>query len=124
MYANNTDPVVREAFISHKHNSEAVATLCLMMRNLKTKKETATIDQETFDQNLSIFLSIMEPVLINDQNLEFLYKLAMVRDLCEFLFEQPLPSEIPQGPGPIRVRSHFKFLIRCITSALRNEYGV
>jgi hypothetical protein len=49
MYANNTDPVIREAFISHKHNSESVATLCLMMRNLKTKRETVTIDQETFD---------------------------------------------------------------------------
>ena len=42
---------------------------------------------ETFDQNLSILLSIMEPILINDTNLEFLYKLNMVRDLCEFLFE-------------------------------------
>ena len=49
MYANNTDPVIREAFISHKHTSESVATLCLMMRNLKTKRETVTIDQETFD---------------------------------------------------------------------------
>ena len=38
-------------------------------------------------------MSIMEPLLINDQNLEFLYKLQMVRDLCELLFEQPLPSE-------------------------------
>lgn len=49
MYANNTDPQVREAFITHRHNSEAVATLCLMMRNLRTKKETLTIDVETFD---------------------------------------------------------------------------
>jgi len=58
-----------------------------MMRNLKSKRETVSIDVETFDQNLSILLSIMEPILINDQNLEFLYKLGMVRDLCEFLFE-------------------------------------
>jgi hypothetical protein len=93
MYSSNTDPTVREAFITHRHNSEAVATLCLMMRNLRTKRETVTIDNDTFDQNFSILLSIMEPVLINDTNLEFLYKLNMVRDLCEFLFEQPLPSE-------------------------------
>lgn len=48
----------------------------------------------------------------------------MVKDLCEFLFEQPLPSEVAQGTGPTRIRSHFKYLVRCITSALRNEYGV
>ncbi len=66
----------------------------------------------------------MEPILINDQNLEFLFKLAMMRDLCEFLFEQPLPTEMPSGSGPVRIRSHFRYLIRCITSALRNEYGV
>ena len=87
MYSSNNDPSVREAFIGHKHNSEAVATLCLMMRNLKSKRDTSSVDADTFDQNLSILLSIMEPVLINDTNLEFLYKLNMVRDLCEFLFD-------------------------------------
>ena len=48
----------------------------------------------------------------------------MVKDLCEFLFEQPLPSEVPASTGVIRVRIYFKYLVRCITSALRNEFGV
>jgi hypothetical protein len=122
MYSNNTDAPIREAFIVHRHNSEVIATLCLMMRNLRQKKETATIDPETFDQNFSILLSIMEPVLINDTNLEFLYKLNMVRDLCEFIFEQPVPSESQNGA--VRIRQHFKYLIRCLTSALRSEFGV
>lgn len=69
-------------------------------------------------------MSILEPLLINDQNLEFLYKLQMIRDLCEFLFEQPLPSEMPASTGIIKVRIFFKYLMRCITSSLRNEYGV
>jgi hypothetical protein len=57
--------------------------------------------------------------------LEFLYKLQMVRDLCELLFEQPLPSEMPsQQIGGVKVRMYFKYLIRCLTSALRNEFGV
>jgi hypothetical protein len=72
---------------------------------------------------VGILLSILEPVLINDTNLEFLYKLAMMRDLCELLFEQQLPSEIV-GNAPIVVKQPFKYLIRSITSALRNEYGV
>lgn len=123
MYANNNDPNIRESFIIHKHNSEAVATLCLMMRNLRAKRETVAVDAETYDTNLTILLSILEPILINDTNLEFLYKLTMVRDLCEYIFEQQLPSEY-QGGGAVLIRKHFKFLIRCITSALRNEFGV
>lgn len=119
---NNGDLNVREAFVSHRHSSEVIATLCLMTRNLREKKETGTIDADTYDQNLSILLSIMEPVVINDTNLEFLYKLNMVRDLCEFIFEQPIPSESQNGA--VRIRQHFKFLIRCLTSALRNEFGV
>lgn len=87
MYSNSADPTIKEAFISHRHNSEAVATLCLMMRNLKAKRDSVTVDEETYDQNMGILLSIMEPILINDTNLEFLYKLGMVRDLSEYLFE-------------------------------------
>jgi hypothetical protein len=48
----------------------------------------------------------------------------MVKDLCEFLFEQPLPSESAASTGVIKIRIYFKYLIRCITSALRNEFGV
>ena len=29
----------------------------------------------------------MEPLLINDNNLEFLYKLSMIRELCELLYD-------------------------------------
>ena len=39
------------------------------------KKNTVAIDEDTYDQNLSILLSILEPLLINDQNLETNFKL-------------------------------------------------
>lgn len=120
MYSSNNDPQVRDMFVSHKHNSEAVATLCLMMRNLRSKRDSATIDGDTFEQNMAILLSILEPILINDVNLEFLYKLNMVSDLTEYLMEQPLPSEIQQW----RPKAFFRYLLRALTSALRNEYGV
>lgn len=106
--------------MSHKHNSEAVATLTLMIRNLRTKRDAASIDGDTFEQNMAILLSILEPILINDVNLEFLYKLNMVSDLTESLMEQPLPSEVQTW----RPKAFFRFLLRALTSALRNEYGV
>jgi hypothetical protein len=64
-----------------------------MIRNLRMKKNTISLDEETFDQNMSILLSILEPLLINDQNLETVFKLNVVKDLCELIVEQLLPSE-------------------------------
>lgn len=120
MYSANNDPAVRDLFIAHKHNSEAVATSISMARNLRARRDGANVDSDTFDQNLAIILSIMEPLLINDANLEFLYGLGMVHDLAEHLFDQPLPTEVHGWKG----KAFFKYLLRCLTSALRNEYGV
>lgn len=94
-----------------------------MIRNLRNKKNTVAIDEETYDQNLSILLSIFEPLLINDQNLETTFKLLAVKDLCDILYEQQLPSEGHAQSGKV-FRQHFKYAIRCITSCLRNEGGV
>jgi len=64
-----------EAYVAHKHNSESIPTIVQMIRSIKMKKSTLAVDDETFDQNLTILLSILEPLLINDQNLDTLFKL-------------------------------------------------
>ena len=96
-------------------------TVVQMVRTLRQRKLTVNVDEETFDQNMSILLSILEPLLINDNNLETFFKLGMARDLCELMYEQPLPSENQSGNV---YRQYFKYAIRCITSCLRNETGV
>lgn len=55
-----------EAYVAHKHNSEAIPTIVQMIRSIKMKKSTLAVDDDTFDQNLTILLSILEPLLIND----------------------------------------------------------
>ena len=40
------------------------------------------MDEESFDQNMTILLSILEPLLINDHNLDMFFKLSMMNDLC------------------------------------------
>eukprot|EP00347_Sterkiella_histriomuscorum_P015644 403356242 len=117
------DAQLRDSFINHKHNSEAIPTVVQMLRNLRSKRNTIALDEETFDQNMSILLSILEPLLINDQNLETFFKLQVVPDLCQLLYEQPLPSENAMSGAKV-FRQHFKYAIRCITSCLRNELGV
>lgn len=87
------DNQVRENYINHKHNSEAVQSAIQLIRNLRMKKNTIAIDDDTYDQNMSIYLSILEPLIINDINLDIAYKIHTVKDLCEMMCEQPLPSE-------------------------------
>jgi hypothetical protein len=121
IYAGN-DSQLRDQFINHKHNSEAIPTVVSMIRNLRGKRHSVSLDEETFDQNMCILLSILEPLLINDYNLETIFKLQVVKDLCELIYDQPLPSE--NGTGAKTFRFYFKYAIRCITSCLRNETGV
>ena len=43
------DAQQREAFINHTHNSEAIPTSIQLIRNLRMKKNTIAIDEDTYD---------------------------------------------------------------------------
>jgi len=60
------DQGLRDVLINHKHNSEAVPTIVQMVRNLRSKRNTVALDEDNFDQNMSIMLNVLEPLLIND----------------------------------------------------------
>ena len=70
---------------------------------------------------MTILLSILEPLLINDLDMETVFKLNGLTDLEDIMMEQPLPSE---SGVQRKARSYFKYSIRCITSCLRSETGV
>jgi len=113
-----------EAYVAHKHNSESIPTIVQMIRSIKMKKSTLAVDDETFDQNLTILLSILEPLLINDQNLDTLFKLQFQQDLCDLIISQPLPQESTAVDPQKGYRNSFKYAIRCTTSCLRSDIGV
>ena len=91
LYAG-TDAQTRDEYINCRHNSEAVPTIAQMIRGLKAKR--GSVDDDSYDQNMTILLSILEPLLINDNNLEIFFKLGMAKDLSDMVQEQPLPSEL------------------------------
>ena len=43
------DAGLRDSFINHKHNSEAIPTATQMLRNLRSKRNTVALDEDTFD---------------------------------------------------------------------------
>ena len=66
-------------------------------------------------QKITILLSILEPLIINDQNLEMAFQNNIITLLLQFLDVSYL-TEKPQV--------YIKFGIRCLTSCLRHEQGV
>jgi hypothetical protein len=121
IYANFTDQQTRDDFISNKHNSEAVPTVLQMLRSMRQKRDSGVLTDVAYSQNVSILVSILEPLLINDHNLDNCLKLGGIKDLGDLLFEQQLPSL--QAGGKV-LKDYFRFTIRCFTSCLRTEAGV
>lgn len=73
-------------------------------------------DQENMSR-LAILLSIFEPLLINDLNLEKALDTNIVDGLVLLL---ALPEEGLSGDLPI----YLKYVIRCLTSCVRSQTGV
>jgi hypothetical protein len=40
---------LRDGYIAHRHYSEAIPTVIQMIRNLRAKKNTVAIDEDTYD---------------------------------------------------------------------------
>ena len=73
-------------------------------------------DQENMSR-IAILLSIFEPLLINDLNLEKALDTNIVESLVQLL---ALPEDVLNGDLPI----YLKYVIRCMTSCVRSQTGV
>ena len=73
-------------------------------------------DEETVAR-LAILLSIFEPLLINDQNLERAIETHVISLLVQLL---ELPSEIGSSGENAKIPLYIKYSIRCLTSCVRH----
>lgn len=82
-------------------------------------------DEETISR-LAILLSIFEPLLINDLNLERALETPIMKTLINLL-ELPkhvVDSKILNEADNIKLPIFIKYAIRCITSCVRHPNGV
>jgi hypothetical protein len=73
-----------------------------------------TRDEEV-NQKLTILFSILEPLLINDQNLDKALSMQCVVTITKFLDRSSISEKPPM---------FVKYLIRCLTSCLRQDQGI
>lgn len=85
---------------------------------------------EDVNARLAILLSIYEPLLINDLNLEKAIQ-PQERTVPTLISIAKLPmsfrqayGEIEEGDARLRVPIHLKYAIRCLTSCIRSNQGL
>lgn len=118
---NNQSPQIRNQFISANHTSNAIITVI----NLIDHASLLNRDEETISR-LAILLSIFEPLLINDLNLERALESSIIKTLVNLL---ELPKHIIDGntlseAENVKLPVFIKYAIRCLTSCVRHPNGV
>ena len=111
----------RNAYITAKHTSNAVITVVSLIDHANKLNR----DDETISR-LAILTSILEPLLINDLNLERALDLNTV-EILVYLLE--LPSHLKTldkrtDPFSIKLPMYIKYAIRCVTSCVRHPNGI
>ena len=115
----------RNTYIKAKTNSEAIITVSNLINHankLQRGEETSS--------RLAILLSIYEPLLINDYNLERALqpKYRIVETLSSIVkMPQSLKRaflEVEEDDPRNKVPIHLKYAIRCLTSCMRSNNGV
>ena len=95
------------------------------MVNLIDHASLLNRDEETISR-LAILLSIFEPLLINDLNLERALETSIIKTLVNLL---ELPKHIIDGntlseADNVKLPIFIKYAIRCLTSCVRHPNGV
>lgn len=108
-------------FITTKHTSNAVITVI----NLIEHASKLGKDEETISR-LAILLSILEPLLLNDQNLEKALELKTMEILISMLELPDYVGEMSKNNQleNIKLPIYIKYAVRCITSCIRHPSGV
>lgn len=107
---NTDNATLKNAYIFAKHTSNVVQTV---MAGLELYSKQTRDDE--VNQKLTILFSILEPLLINDQNLDKALTMQCVVTITKFLDR----NSITDKPA-----IYVKYLIRCLTSCLRQDQGI
>ena len=115
---NGTSLTARNTYISSKHNSNSIITVV----NLIDHVSKLNRDEESISK-LAILLSILEPLLINDVNLEQGLNMKTMEVLSSLL---ELPNYLLQSENvnQAKLPVYLKYTIRCITSCVRHPMGI
>ena len=124
----NTEHInMKNAYINAKHTSQSVITVVHLLDHTK---QLSPRDDETMSR-LAILTSILEPLLINDMNLEKAIETRVMELLMSLLLvpqdvRELDAHEYEEDPDAAKKRLpvYLKYTLRCITSCIRSPLGI
>ncbi|CAI2386302.1 unnamed protein product [Moneuplotes crassus] len=111
---SHEDPEISNRYILGSHQSHLAQTVCSKLKKLCKVARNDENEQKIFSQ-----LSILEPALINDMNLELVLTKNMHGVFLQLINTKALMEEITKP-----TTQSLKYLMRCLASSLRSEDSI
>ncbi len=74
-------------YFNYVHNSDVIETIFETLRKLRNNLDKKTVDYIAYDQSVSMLLMILEPLIMNNQNLEISIKKKAVSELVPIIMD-------------------------------------
>lgn len=95
-YADPRSKVTLE-FISYEHTSEAIPTVIQKLKTKDSEFNVGACDFKQYDEACSMLLMILEPLTVNDCNVEMMVKTDALDVVCDVMLCQRLYSDLEGG---------------------------
>ena len=93
-YADPRSKVTLE-FMSYKHTSEAIPTVIQKLKTKDSEFNVGACDFKQYDEACSMLLMILEPLTVNDCNVEMMVKTDGLDVVCELIEEGDFDDILP-----------------------------
>ena len=74
-------------YFNYVHNSDVIETIFETLRKLRNNLDKKKVDYIAYDQSVSMLLMILEPLIMNNQNLEISIKKKAVSELVPIIMD-------------------------------------
>ena len=83
-----------KTFVEYEHTSEAIPTIIQKMRSKESEFANSDLSYWQFDEGICMLLMILEPLVVNDENLDMMIKTGSVETVSRLLMLQRLSVDI------------------------------
>jgi hypothetical protein len=126
----NHNPIIQTAYISSRNHSLAVINILHQIDTLISKSaperskeikfglnspKSTKLESEDTDYKISLLYSILEPLLINDYNVEKAMDMDIIDTIMRSI-EKSLKEKVKNSP-----KIYQKYIMRCLTSIVRTQ---
>jgi hypothetical protein len=93
-----------KTYVEYEHTSEAIPTIFQKVKSKIEDFEQQEINFWPFDEGLCMLLMILEPLLVNDDNLDMFLKINAVDPVCRLILLQRMTSNLDVWQNDVLIK--------------------